>query len=666
MCGVTAIIAPDPTVSPVDLIGMTHKVMHRGPDDGGYVFFDQSEGRVPYFFSDTSGALSAGVIFNNTPSEARFRVGLGHRRLSIIDLSSAGRQPMATPDKRYWVTYNGEIYNHAELREELERLGAEFHSHSDTEVLLTAYAMWGKECLKRFNGMFAFVLYDRIERRVFAARDRYGVKPLYHWRSPQGVLHFASELKQFTTLPGWQAQLNRARAYDFLAWGLTDHTRETCFQNVYQIPPGHYLSFQEKELAKYPNSWQATPREHSWYQLQPACPPNSFDDAADILREKLISAISYRLRSDVRIGANLSGGLDSSTIVCLIDEMNRKTSIGEPFYCVSIGSKYSQFDERQFINLVLDRVHAQRLFLEIRFEDLLQDIDQLIWHQEEPFASTSIFADWCVYRKAADAGIKVMLGGQGADEQLAGYPEYMGHFYRSWLSNGAILEVLRDLHAAHKNRGAKWSFLLVRLADALLPQVLRQRLRRLHDVPSSNPFWLNPQMLGIRPHDSFETYGFRSTSVREASRAQLERTNLPMQLKWEDRDSMAHSVESRAPYLDVDLVEYLYGIQDSFRYYLGESKRILRHAMRGRVPDPVLDRRDKMGFVTPESVWVQGQGGQFFLDQICAAADICGGIIRPDAIKYFGEMIEGRRRYSHSLWRAISFGMWIKRFNVTI
>lgn len=666
MCGLSAIFAPETHVRPTDLVRMTRAVTHRGPDDGGFVFIDGSENRLPLFVRDIDGNRPEAEILGDLAGGIRIEVGMGHRRLSIVDLSSAGTQPMASPDGRYWVTYNGEIYNHVELREELARLGHAFRSTSDTEVLLAAYAHWGQQCLERFNGMFAFVLYDRRERTVFVARDRFGVKPLYYWRAPNGALHFASEVKQFAELPGWRPRLNGARAYDFLAWGLSDHTRETSFRDVFQLLPGHCATFHLLATDDYPEAGRPWPAERVWYRLRPAPVPQSLEEAAEGLRQRLLTSVSLRLRSDVPVGANLSGGMDSSTIVCLLDQLHQARGSTAPFYCLSAGSDYPQFDERRYVDHVVRQVRAAPLFVDTRFEELEQNIRRLVWHQDEPFASTSIYAEWCIYRQAAASGIKVMLGGQGADEQLAGYPEHIGHFYRGWLRKGALTSLVGDVLAAHRQRGTPWPAIMTRLADALMPQLLRQPLRNYRGASSRQPSWLDPVRLGVEPHDPFDTFGYRNASVRDASRIQLESTNLPMQLRWEDRDSMAHSVESRAPYLDVDLVEYLYGLPDHFRYSHGESKRVLRRAMRGIVPAPIIDRRDKMGFVTPEEIWVRHQGRHFFQSAVDSAIDSAGGIIRPDAARHFAEMIEGKRRFSHSLWRVAAFGMWLRRFDVVV
>jgi asparagine synthase (glutamine-hydrolysing) len=666
MCGLSAIFAPTPQVRLVDLLRMTRAVIHRGPDDGGLLFIGGSAPDTPRIIRDKLGTQSETDILTAADNDGFVQVGLGHRRLSIIELSEAGSQPMVSPDSRFWVSYNGEIYNYVELREELIHLGYSFSSTSDTEVLLAAYSAWGPSCLERFNGMFAFVLYDHHLGVAFVARDRFGVKPLYYWRAPNGSLHFASEIKQFVTLSGWQPKLNRARAYDFLAWGLSDHTRETSFNGVFQILPGHCATFRVAADEDYPNeggSWRA---EHAWYQLHARTVPDSLEEAAEELRKRLLASITLRLRSDVRVGANLSGGMDSSTIVCLLDQLYKSKANGPKLYCISAGSDYPQFDERHYIDQVLSCVQATSKLVNPRFEDLEHDIGQVVRQHDEPFASTSIYAEWCIYRQAANSGIKVMLGGQGADEQLAGYPEHISHYYRSWLRAGTLAPLLRDIQAAHQVYGTPCSSIMARLVDTFMPQPLRQAVRNYRGSPSSQPSWLDPTRLGVTPYDPYESSGYRGASVRDASRIQLERTNLPMQLRWEDRNSMAHSIESRAPYLDYELVEYLHGLPDNFRYFHGESKVLLRRAMRGIVPAPILERRDKMGFVMPEAVWAQQLGQHFFKEAVSRAIERSGGIIKSDAFNHFVEMIEGKRRFSHSLWRVISFGMWLQNFDVSV
>lgn len=666
MCGISAIVGLDRRVRPQDLLGMNQAILHRGPDDGGFVFFDANKGGQPTFLHDRDGSMSQQQMLSRLAPSMECKVALGHRRLSILDTSEAGLQPMQFADGRYWICYNGEIYNFIELRNELVALGHAFRSQSDTEVLLAAYHTWGVDCLHRLNGMFAFVLFDRVEQRILVARDRFGVKPLYFWQAPHGPLHFASEIKQFTVLPGWVARMAGARCYDFLAWGLTDHGRETCFQNVFQLLPGHYLSFRVHVPEECPVPGKPWVAERRWYTLRPTAVPTALPEAAHELKRLLRNAVSLRLRSDVRLGANLSGGIDSSSIVCLLHELHRLDPEPEDLFCLTAASGYPEFDETQHVNEVLRRIHGKPLLIQTSMVELERDIGQLVWHQDEPFGSTSIFAEWCIYKQAGASGLKVMLGGQGADEQLAGYPELLTQYYRGWTRKWAYKSLAADLLAARRHRGASWPRLAIQLADSLLPQIIRQPLLSLRGAPSGRPPWLNPAALDVSPHDPFAQLGFRDASVQEASRIQLAHTSLPMQLHWEDRDSMAHSVESRAPFLDVNLVEYLYGLPDHFRYAQGETKRVLRTAMRQTVPDTILDRRDKMGFVTPESIWVKNQGKAFFQNAIARAVENSDGVVHHGAIRFFQEMIEGKRRFSQSLWRAAVFGMWIDRFDVVI
>lgn len=666
MCGISAIIGLEHWVKPASLLSMNQAIFHRGPDDGGFVFFDENNDGQPVFLNDSDGSMNEHKMLSRLGPSIKCKVALGHRRLSILDTSEAGLQPMQFANGRYWISYNGEIYNFIELRDELARLGHVFRSHSDTEVLLAAYHTWGEDCLSRFNGMFSFVLFDRLEQRIFAARDRFGVKPLYFWRAPYGSLFFASEIKQFSVLPGWVARLSGARAYDFLAWGLTDHTRDTCFEEVFQLLPGHYLSFRTNAPEECPKPGKPWVPQRRWYKLQSSPVPASFPEAAQELKRLLRNAVSLRLRSDVRVGANLSGGIDSSSIVCLLHDLHRLNPEPEDLYCLTAASGYHEFDETQHVNKVLRRVQGKPLLIKTSMEELERDISQLVWHQDEPFGSTSIFAEWCVYKQAGASGLKVMLGGQGADEQMAGYPELLTQYYRGWARNLAFKPLAADLLAAHQYRGISWAKLAIQLADALLPQAIRQPLLALRGSPSSRPSWLSPAALGVSPYDPQADLGFRTASVQNASRIQLTHTSLPMQLHWEDRDSMAHSVESRAPFLDVNLVEYLHGLPDHFRYANGETKRLLRSAMRQTVPDAILDRRDKMGFVTPESIWIRNQGKPFFQMAIARAVENSGGVIQPSAMQFFKEMVDGKRRFSQSLWRVAVFGMWIDRFNVTV
>lgn len=436
------------------LAAMSRLLRHRGPDDEGFALFD---GRVKVQL--TGGDDTPEAVFDcksdyaprgriEMASKDGLRLALGHRRLSILDLSPLGHQPM-TRDGRFWIVFNGEIFNYIELRDELRGLGVQFRTESDTEVLLAAYERWGTDCLARFNGMWAFAIYDRERGELFLARDRFGVKPLYYWRSPLG-LAFSSEVKAFTALPGWSSRLNRARGWDFLALGLSDHTDETLFANVHQLRGGECLSLRLSDL---PAAERLPVRR--WYELKPdpQAAGLSYAEAAKTVREKLLDAVRLRLRSDVPLGSCLSGGIDSSAIVCCVNHLLPKSSFRSAQHTFTACSHDSAYDERHFAELVADATGAEADFIYPQPEQLFELLERITWHQDEPFNSTSIYAQWALFTAAAGAGIKVMLDGQGGDEVFAGYHMFWNPYFSELFRRGQIVECNREIQAAHRLQG---------------------------------------------------------------------------------------------------------------------------------------------------------------------------------------------------------------------
>ncbi len=455
MCGISGIISS--TLLPKHLLQtMTDCIRHRGPDDEGFVFWSRSGDEVILRGGhDTPDAVFIADL-PYTPSsrdghETTFFLGLGHRRLSILDLSPLGHQPMCTQDGRYWIVFNGEVYNYIELRSELEKLGHTFISRTDTEVILAAYAQWGEGCLSRFNGMWAFAIYDCKARTLFLARDRFGVKPLYYWTSPDGFFAFASEIKQFTVLPGWQAKLNGQRTYDYLVFGITDHTEETMFSGVFQLRPGHCVTLAVDDGSVVSPGKSLSTR--AWYELRPRPFAGSFDDAAREFRDLFEQSISLRLRADVPVGSCLSGGLDSSSIVCVLNEFLRKQGVQSLQKTFSACSDVDRFDERKWIDLVVGKTGVDAHYVYPALDRLFEESPAITWHQDEPFGSTSIYAQWCVFRLAAQNGVKVMLDGQGADEQLCGYHIYFGPHLASQLKRMRLGELLSDFSSLQRIHG---------------------------------------------------------------------------------------------------------------------------------------------------------------------------------------------------------------------
>ena len=629
MCAIAAIIGnySDKTTM---IKKMTDLVIHRGPDgEGSYV----------------------------DPL-----IALGHRRLSIIDLSQNGHQPMAFGD--LIITYNGEVYNYLELKDELIRLGHTFKTGSDTEVILVSYKQWGKDCLNRFNGMFSFVIYDQKQKQIFAARDRFGVKPFYYWQPEGGPLFIASEIKQFTCLPGWKAALNLQLAYDFLNHSLLDHTAETFFKNVHQLRPGHFF---EICLDNFKTADGIDPKQ--WYDLKAKLTsklPADNSVASFRFLELFKNSVSLRLRSDVAVGSCLSGGLDSSSIVCVMNQLLNSSSVGgqnnSKQKTFSACSDVKQFDEREFIDDVVNSIGVDAQYTYPDQNKLFEVLDKLIWHQDEPFGSTSVFAQWCVFELAKNNQVKVMLDGQGADEQLAGYHSYFPIFWMQLLRRFSWILLFRELSLAKKIHGYSYIKSFKMILGLALPAWALSFLRRLFSHNAKDFFSFPDSVKKENPLKVFSALG----SIKQASLAQVSKTNLQMLLHWEDRNSMAHSVESRVPFLDYRLVEFNLGLPDSQKLNAATTKVILRNAMKGILPEKIRMRMDKLGFVTPEIVWVTKRAPELFRKKLQEAVEVSGGLIKQEIMDYFELVLKGEKTFDFVIWRALCFGVWIKSFNVAI
>lgn len=652
MCGISALFEPTaPAWLPEATRAMTRAVKHRGPNGEGLAFYHPAGNRLSVIVSDET---PPGIPGERHPPPG-CTLGLGHRRLSILDLSVAGHQPMGAPAADAWVTFNGEIYNYAELRAELASLGHAFHSGTDTEVILAAWREWGDACLGRFNGMFAFVLCDLRARRLFAARDRFGVKPLYYWATPSGGVAFASEIKQFTVHPGWRARPNGQRIYDFLNWGILDHTAETLFAGVRQLRGGERVSLALDAPAG------AAPQR--WYELRPAAYDGDFTAAARRFRELLDDSVRLRLRADVPVGSCLSGGLDSSSIVCAM-----RAQLGEQAaHTQNTFSAYSdvaRFDERGYIEEVVRATGARAHHTVPDPDALLRELDALTWHQDEPFGSTSIYAQWCVFRLARQQGVVVMLDGQGADEALGGYLGYFGPRLAGLLRRGAPLAFWREAAAVRSLHGQSWRMQSRLIANELLPGGLADRLRRMIGRTVNAPAFLDLARLGAVPRSPHRGAVDLRDPVRSLGLAQLASLNLPMLLHWEDRDSMAHGIEARLPFLDYRLVEFCLGLPEEFKIAGGWTKRVLREGMRDRLPGRIRERRDKLGFATAEETWMQGARRAQFLQLVDDAIDRSGGVLTPATKQKAERMLAGQEPFGFLPWRFISYGRWLERFNV--
>lgn len=664
MCGIAAILRASSGETLSRIRAMTDLVRHRGPDGEGFAIIGQETRGFggPDTPSNLFGANLPYAPERTFVIAPTSHSALGHRRLSIVDLSLAGHQPMCDSQKRYWITYNGEIYNYVELRRELESLGHQFLSQTDTEVILAAYAQWGESCLNRFNGMWAFVLVDLQNQTAFVARDRFGVKPLYYWVLPEGGIAIASEIKQFTALPSWRAEANVPRCYDFLVRALFDHTDETLFAGVRQLPGGTAFTYSLGTAA-------AGPLIRRWYELPRARTSFELPWATEKVRELLTDSVRLRLRADVKVGSCLSGGLDSSSIVCLVNRLLREIGKQELQETVSSCFDIARFDERQFIEAVGAHTRIKTHYVFPDYRALFSTLPSIAWHQDEPFGSTSIFAQWNVFAEARRHGLTVMLDGQGADEQLAGYHGFFAAWFTQLWKGFRWVTWVREVRAWRRRHEYPYRMAPMLMADQMLPPTLRRWALKIIGRPL-NPSWLQRSFLekaSSRFSDPERSSPGLRGSVYNMSRAKLMLTSLPMLLHYEDRDSMAHSIEARVPFLDYRLVEFILSLPDALKVNGGETKYVLRAAMDGILPDAVRRRQDKLGFVTPEEVWIRELATEQFAARLNQAAEQIPQVFNRESLtSLFNSFLKSARPFDYTLWRIISFAAWAEVFRVKV
>lgn len=576
-------------------------------------------------------------------------VAFGHLRLSILDLTAAGHQPMFSPDRRYSIVFNGEIYNYKELRDELINLGHVFISESDTEVLLAAWISWGQQCLPRFTGMFAFAVFDHRAGTITCVRDAFGIKPFY-FSATRNNFVFASELPALKALLEGKPKLDWQQAYNYLVHGDYDSSSRTFFEGVSHLMPGHLLvvDLRERHAGKPQRWWQPSIAERNEI---------SFASAADMVREQFLDDIRVHLRSDVAVGAALSGGVDSSAVVCAM----RHVEPDIPIHTFSYIAKESDVNEENWVDLVNQHVRAISHKVSVNPTELFNDLDSMISVQGEPFGSTSIYAQFRVFQLAKEAGVTVTLDGQGADEMLAGYNGYPGQRLHSMIDLNRFSDASRFLGQWAQWPGrSKWLG-LKHLAAEMSGDLTYQMLRKMNGY-NPLPKWINAEPLlecGVIcrfPRVQVEK-PIRGRRVVSALAEALTLRGLPALLRHGDRNSMRFSVESRVPFLTLNMVNLLLSLPESYLISdSGETKHVFREAMRGIVPSEILGRRDKIGFATPEQQW------------LLSTADTVRTWLKEDLnlpflnhnliLQEFELIVAGRKAFSWQVWRWINFYRW--------
>ena len=564
MCGIAGIIqSTSVQFNPDHLQKMTNALAHRGPDGEGH-------------WQDTEA-----------------KILLGHRRLSIIDLSDAGKQPMHYLG-RYSIVHNGEIYNYIELKEDLRKKGYSFRSQTDTEVILAAYDCWQHECLDHFDGMFAFAIWDDKEKILFAARDRFGEKPFfYHYDGSN--LFFASEMKALWAA-GIEKRPNLKMLFNFITIGYTDNPakrEETFYENIFRLPPASSLLFSpvQNEILI----------EQYWdLDLQAIYKTITDQEAIEKFSELFSTSVKRRLRSDVAVGTSLSGGLDSSSIAALIHTIQQ----GKNYSCFTASFPELENNDLFHANKVAEHFGLKQHIAECTATAMMKDWDKICYHQEEPFGSASAYAQYKVYELAKEQDIKVLLDGQGADEILAGYHKYYKWYWQELFRNRR-LKKSKEIQLA-KEIGINESFDYRNMIAAYFPafaSIVMERqylLRALKQEDLTKEFVQHQSKEAYySPPEHFNLNGVLYFNTMNHGLEEL--------LRYADRNAMAHGREIRLPYLSHELVEFVFSLPSHFKIRNGWSKWLLRESVKEKLPHASVWRRDKIGFEPPQKSWMQNK-----------------------------------------------------------
>jgi asparagine synthase (glutamine-hydrolysing) len=659
MCGIAGIFNNNSAVDPSHIKTMCDILRHRGPDDEGYIGVDLQQ-KIAHSLVGQESAVSGQSIDKFGKSARLF---LGHRRLSIIDVTPAGHQPMSDWDGNVWVVFNGEIYNYIELRAALEKKGHKFHTSSDTEVLIYSYLEWGMDCLEKFNGMWAFVIYDKRKNILWGSRDRFGVKPMYYYLK-NGWFAFASEIKAIVGLPFVEKRINERAAFQYLVHNM-NNPDECQFAGIEELKPSHAFKL-ELDTGDF--------KKWAYYRLEANDKWEGFDEKKfgainEKIRELVFNAVRLRLRSDVPVGSCLSGGMDSSAIVCIVNDYLKKESIG------SVGDRQKVFtacypgnsiDESKWAQIVVD---ATKTTWHKTFPDaksLLDDLDDLVYYQDVPFGSTSIYAQYRVMKVAKENGVKVLLDGQGGDELFTGYTSYFPNYYMDLFRHLAFGQLKKELDLKH-NSPVNTMFMRVLAYTAikrplydLAPKFAKDLYNSFRNPVSS--YFGREFVAKNNPH--VPQPPTMAPLTLNKMLVHMMNVNLPELLWYEDRNSMRFSIESRTPFSDdIDLINYTFTVPSIYKIHDGWNKYLLRKAVSSVVPEEIVRRTDKIGFNTPEYDWIlalkteilsrmKSEGLDYFIDYNSISKDWDG-------------LVAGQQKTGiTTLWRYINFALWKKRFSL--
>ena len=577
MCGIAGILLQTSNPQgPFHLKKMMDTLVHRGPDGEG--------------------------LWSNTKNT----VHLGHRRLAVIDLSDQSAQPMGYAN-RYQIVHNGEIYNYIEIRNFLRQKGYSFKTESDTEVILAAYDYWKEKCLQQFDGMFAFAIWDEKEEQLFAARDRFGEKPFYYYEDEANFI-FGSEMKALWAV-GVEKKIDNKMLLNYLTLGHVQNCvdkEQTFYESIYSLPPSHYLTFKpsDKQLSRITKYWRLNKEIKIDINI---------DDAVEHFTSLLDKSISNRLRSDVSIGTSLSGGLDSSAIANGISQI-RKNSKSDlrTFSAVFPGF---QNDESGYIDTITNQINFKNFQVQPSVDGFINEFEKLCYHQEEPFQSSGIYAQYKVYEKAKEQNITVLLDGQGADEILAGYPRYIHWYLQEVLSRHKLGATQKERSAFRKNEQPfRWD--LRNIMAAFLPAHAAMRLEKKEYLKTIHHPDISEELLQlVKGHEWEGVHKPIVTKLNDILHFNTMEMGLEELLRFADRNSMAHGREVRLPFLNHELVEFVFSLPSQLKMHDGWTKFLLRKTMDKKLPDEIVWRKNKVGFETPQQNWMEDSALQEYMQE---------------------------------------------------
>jgi asparagine synthase (glutamine-hydrolysing) len=639
MCGISGIYNVNCKPVDVNLLNkMTKIISHRGPDDEGFLLVNTSNNQISHQHDDDTidSVKSKTEVLNNNLGA---NLGIGFRRLSIIDLSEAGHQPMSNDEGNLWITFNGEVYNYVELREELKQYGYQFKSSSDTEVILKSYEHWGKNCLNKFNGMWAFAIWDSKNQRLFCARDRFGIKPFnYFWDGK--TLIWGSEIKQIL-----ESNVDKSLDYGHLmnSMGLNSflyYKDHTYFEKIKVLEHSHYLVIENGEL-----------QINRYYDLD----ANTFEvsnltynDAIEEYRFIFKDAVRLRMRADVNVGTCLSGGLDSSAITCIASEFTN-----EQLHTFSaIYPHGGRYNEKKWMEIVNEKLNSKAHYITPTAHQYLNLFEELVENIEYPISS-SMLSQYCLMREAKSNNVKVIIDGQGSDEILTGYNHAYYRYFADIYKKNPI-NFIRDFTKYLKNNS------LNKLPKIFASTIFSEStLYNLEKNRLLNSFNFHDKRLKI----SFS----KQKEISKLSEFQynlLMNTSIQTLLHYEDRNSMKNSVETRVPFLDYRLVEFAFSLPNSYKINGEKSKIIHRDALGGLVPQEILTRKDKVNFATPgEEFWLRNEMKDYITSIFNSTSFKNRDIFNYDKIsKIFSDYMNGDNSKTFFITRLMCLEVWMRKY----